>query len=279
MLSNTSRWLTYLLAVLYTVLGALLFFLPESLAPVFAWKVTPFMAMTIGGWCLGNAWLAWVTARRWRWDLVYSSFLYLWIFGIGELLVLFNFRNALVLAHPIAWLYFITLLINTAAAIIGIVDWIRIRPTLAPPSPLTRLEYAAAVAFILFVGFLGLYGTIMQNGAPGTNGGIFPEIMSPFTLRSFGMFYLALSLSVIPHLLNQNRNALLHHGYAAYGLIIFITTAAFVYIRLFDFAARPGGLAYFGAYLVVGISFIFVFLKFGTGAPRNAYYQASDATN
>ena len=279
MLSNTSRWLTYLLAVLYTVLGALLFFLPESLAPVFAWKVTPFMAMTIGGWCLGNAWLAWVTARRWRWDLVYSSFLYLWIFGIGELLVLFNFRNALVLAHPIAWLYFITLLINTAAAIIGIVDWIRIRPTLAPPSPLTRLEYAAAVAFILFVGFLGLYGTIMQNGAPGTNGGIFPEIMSPFTLRSFGMFYLALSLSVIPHLLNQNRNALLHHGYAAYGLINFITTAAFVYIRLFDFAARPGGLAYFGAYLVVGISFIFVFLKFGTGAPRNAYYQASDATN
>lgn len=64
MLSTVSRWLTYLNAVLYTVLGVLLFFLPESIAPVFAWKVTPFM--TIGGWCLGNAWLAWMIARRWR---------------------------------------------------------------------------------------------------------------------------------------------------------------------------------------------------------------------
>ena len=266
MLSNTSHWLTYLLAVLYAVLGALLFFFPESLAPVFAWKVTPFMTMTIGGWCLGNAWLAWITARRWQWSLVYSSLLYLWIFGVGELLVLFNFRNALVLAHPIAWLYLITLVVNTAAAVIGIVDWIRIRPALAPPSPFKPSEYAATLAFIIFVGFLGAYGTSASPGAPGTSGGIFPEIMSPFTLRSFGMFYLSLSLSVIPHLLNQNRSALLHHGYAAYALIIFITTAAFIYIRLFDFSARPGGLAYFGAYLIVGIPLIFVFLKLGTGA-------------
>jgi hypothetical protein len=279
MLSNTSRWLTYLLAVLYAVLGASLFFLPESLAPVFAWKVTPFMTMTIGGWSLGNAWLAWVTARRWQWSLVYGSLFFLWIFGVGELLVLFNFRNALVLVHPIAWLYFVTLLVNTAAAVIGILDWIRTRPTLAPPSPFTRLEYAATLAFIIFVGFLGLYGTIVQIGAPGTNGGIFPEVMSLFTLRSFGMFYLSLSLSVVPHLLNQNRNALLHYGYAAYALIIFITAAAFVYIRLFDFSAHPGGLAYFGAYLIVGIPLIFVFLKQGTGAPRNTHYQAADATN
>ena len=278
MLSNTSRWLTYLLAVLYAVLGALLFFLPESLAPVFAWKVTPFMTMTIGGWCLGNAWLAWVSARRWQWSLVYGSLVYLWIFGVGEFLVLLNFRNALVLAHPIAWLYLITLVINTVAAVIGIVDWIRIKPSLAASSPFRSWEYAATLAFIIFVGFLGAYGTFAPLGAPGTNGGIFPEIMSPFTLRSFGMFYFSLSLSVVPHLLNQNRSALLHYGYAAYALIIFITAAAFVYIRLFDFSARPGGLLYFGAYLIVGIPFIFIFLKLGTGAPiqdAGAPFQAT----
>ena len=56
MLSNTSRLLTYLTGILYAILGFLLFFLPEQLAPVFAWKVTPFMAMTIGGWCIGNVW-------------------------------------------------------------------------------------------------------------------------------------------------------------------------------------------------------------------------------
>src|SRR5512141_3352195 len=112
MLSNLSRWLTYLLALLYVVGGIPLFFLPETLAPAFAWKVTPFMTMTIGGWSLGNAWLAWFTARRWQWNLVFSALLYLWLFGLGELFVLFNFRDKLVLGHPIAWLYFITLIVN-----------------------------------------------------------------------------------------------------------------------------------------------------------------------
>jgi hypothetical protein len=65
MLSNVSRFLTYACALLYGILGALLFFLPAQLAPVFAWKVTAFMTITIGGWCLGNAWLAYVNARRW----------------------------------------------------------------------------------------------------------------------------------------------------------------------------------------------------------------------
>jgi hypothetical protein len=39
MLSNTSRWLTYVLPVSFPVLGLLLFFLSGQLAPVFAWKV------------------------------------------------------------------------------------------------------------------------------------------------------------------------------------------------------------------------------------------------
>jgi len=73
MLSNLSRWLTYTCALLYAILGALLFLFPAQLAPVFAWKVTAFMTITIGGWCLGNAWLAYINARRWEWKLVYIS--------------------------------------------------------------------------------------------------------------------------------------------------------------------------------------------------------------
>ena len=82
MLSNTSRWLTYILSFLYGILGLLLFFLSAQLAPVFAWKVTPFMAATMGGWCIGNAWSAFITARRWEWRLVYPSLVYFWVFGI-----------------------------------------------------------------------------------------------------------------------------------------------------------------------------------------------------
>ena len=268
MLSNTSRLFTYLTGSLYAVLGFLLFFLAEQLAAVFAWKVTPFMTMTIGGWCIGNAWLVWITARRWQWSLVYSALLYLWSFGLGELLVLFNFRDKLNLVHPIAWLYLVTLIVNTIAAVVGFIDWLRIHPKLASSNPgFSMGQYVATVAFIFFVGFLGLYGSTAKAGSPGTNGDIFPEVMSPFTLRSFGMFYLTLALAIIPYLWNRNLNAILHHSIASYGLIVFITIAAFVYIRLFDFAVKPGGLLYFIAYLAVGIPLIFVFRNLGTGAP------------
>jgi len=269
MLSNFSRWLTYLLAILYAVLGVALFFLPETLAPVFAWKVTPFMTMTLGGWALGNAWLAWITARRWKWNLVFSALLYLWLFGLGELLVLFNFRDKLVLVHPIAWLYFITLIVNALAAVVGIIELLRVRPSATSGgATFNTFQNVSLIAFIVFVGFLGLYGSNAQIGAPGTSGGIFPEVMSLFTLRSFGMFYLTLALAVVPFLWNKNLNAILHHSIASYGLILFITVAAFIYLGLFDFAAKPGGALYFIAYLAVGIPLLFVFRKLGTGVPN-----------
>lgn len=266
MLSNTSRTLTYLTAILYAIVGALLFFLPASMAPVFAWKVTPFMTMSIGGWCLGNAWLTWIAARRWEWRLVYTALLYLWLFGIGELLVVFAFRDKLILEHPIAWLYLITLVVNVITALAGLADWIRIRPALEPITrPRQTRRRIGPILFVLFVGFLGIYGVLAPVGAPGTNGGIFPEIMSPFTLRSFGVFYLSLALSVVPFLWDENLDTLLTYGLAAYGLIVFITLAAFVYIGLFDFVARPGGIVYFAAYLIVGIYFLLLFRKFATG--------------
>jgi hypothetical protein len=268
MLSNTSRLLTYLNALLYAILGTFLFILPEQLAPAFAWKVTAFMTMTIGGWCLGNAWLAWFAARRWKWSLVYTSLIYLWMFGIGEMLVLYLFRDKLKLEHPIAWLYFITLLVNVITALIGIFELLRNRPvpdSTNSISTTTSFQYTALILFIIFVGFLGLYGSTAQLGAPGTNGGIFPEVMSLFTLRSFGVFYFCIAMAVVPFLKDRSLNSILHHSIASYGLILFITAAAFVYIGIFDFAARPGGLLYLGAYLIVGNPLLFIFRKLGTG--------------
>jgi hypothetical protein len=62
----------------------------------------------------------------------------------------------------------------------------------------------------------------------------------------------------------------MHHSFASYGLILAITAAALVHLRLFDFAARPGGLLYFGAYLVVGILVLVAFLTYGTGNEKSA---------
>jgi len=149
---------------------------------------------------------------------------------------------------------------------VGVVDWFRIRPTIERAGPATRIQHRIGVIlFVLFVGFLGVYGLTAQIGAPGTNGGIFPEIMSVFTLRGFGAFYLSIALGVIAFLWEKNLSTFLTHAIASYGLIVFITLAALVYIRLFDFVARPGGLAYFGAYLIVGIFFLIEFRRSGTG--------------
>lgn len=266
MLSNVSRWLTYLTAILYAVLGAWLFIAPEALAPVFAWKVTAFMTMTIGGWCLGNAWLAWFIARRWEWPRVYTTLIYLWTFGITQLSVLYLFRDKLVLAHPVAWLYFITLIVNVLTAFISIADFLRNRPARVESQTQNPVSYRImAIGFVVFVGFLGYYGLTAQIGDPGTNGGIFPEIMSLFTLRSFGAFYLSLSLAAIPLIWEKYTKTLLHHGAASYGLIIFITIAALVYIRLFDFVERPLGAVYIGIYVVVGVVTAIVLAKSGAG--------------
>ncbi len=266
MLSRTSRQLTYLTAGFYAALGAALYLLPGQMAPVFAWNISPFVAMTIGGWCLGNAFLAGISARRWVWRLVYPSLIYLWLFGLFETGVVIAFADKLRLAHPIAWFYLAALGINLTAAAAGAIDFIRLRPGRDPFGPQSPPFFTGGViAFVTAVGFLGLYGIIAQIGWPATGGEIFPEPMSLFTLRSFGVFYFALALSAFSLLFDRNMLAWLHHSFAAYGLIVAITAAAFVYIRLFDFAARPGGLLYIGAYLIVGVPFLFLFRRYGTG--------------
>ncbi len=111
---------------------------------------------------------------------------------------------------------------------------------------------------------------LVENGSFGTNGGIFPEVMTPFTLRAFGGFYLALTLAVIPLLTERNIVTFLHHSIASYGLILAITAAALMNLGLFDLANHPTRLLYIGAYLIVGIPLLFVFLRLGTGAGKNS---------
>src|SRR5688500_2405301 len=152
MLSNTSRWLTYLLSILYAVLGVLLFVFSRQLAPVFAWKVTAFMAATMGGWCIGNAWSAFVAARRWEWRLVYPSLIYLWVFGVTELIVVVAFRDKLALQHPIAWLYLATIGLNALAALLGAYEWSQRRPARETFGPQAKtFHYLLISVFVAIV--------------------------------------------------------------------------------------------------------------------------------
>ncbi|HSL30640.1 MAG TPA: hypothetical protein VK900_15675, partial [Anaerolineales bacterium] len=153
------------------------------------------------------------------------------------------------------------------AAIVGVIDWLRLRPSRLAGEPLTGLMRFLIIGFIVFVGFLGIWGLTAQIGDLATNGEIFPEVMSLFTLRSFGAFYLALTIGMISLLTEKQRAPFLNYAFLAFGLIVIITIAAFAYLRLFDFSLHPFGALYFAAYIVAGLFCVYLFWKYGTGHP------------
>lgn len=182
-------------------------------------------------------------------------------------MVVILFRDRLQLIHPIAWLYLVTLAINVTAAVLGVMNRLRLRPSRLDGEPLTGFMRFLIVGFIVFVGFLGIWGLTAEIGDLATNGEIFPEVMSPFTLRSFGAFYSALTVGMISLLFEKQRLPFLNYAFLAFGLILIITTAALVYLRLFDFNSRPFGALYFAAYIAAGLLCIYLFWKYGTGQP------------
>jgi hypothetical protein len=237
LLSSASRFLAGALAALYALLGAILFVAPEWASANFAWNVSPFVAMTIGGWCLGNAFVAYGAARRWRLSLVASALVYLALFGILETAVAVAFADKLRLGHWLGWLYVVTLAVNVVAVAVWLRDIVVLRPKIEALGRSSGPgELAVGVLFILFVGFLGLYGLFAPPGGRGLNGGIFPEILSPFSLRSFGAFYLAIALTPITLFVFRGVDTVLTHMFLSWPLIFFITLAAFLNIGVFDFA-------------------------------------------
>lgn len=72
-LSLTSRWLTRVIAVAYLLLGLIMFVVPGWSAHHFPWKVSPFVAMTIGSYLLGSAWMAGVIQHTWTFARVYPA--------------------------------------------------------------------------------------------------------------------------------------------------------------------------------------------------------------
>jgi hypothetical protein len=268
-ISPVLRAFLYVLAAGYGVTGAILFVAPTWAAGNFAWRVSPFVAMTIGGWCLGNAWLALIAARRARWPVVLCSIVYLALFGLLEAGVLVTFRERVLLGSPLAWLYLATIGATCLFALAALLDGLRKRPVMAAVgAPTGAVTAGLALGFILFVGFLGLYGLLSVEGMPGLNAGIFPERLTPFSLRAFGAFYLALAVAVIPLLFARGLDNVLTHGFAAYGLIVLITAAALVFIGQFDLAARPTQAIYIGVYLLVGATVGVYLVRYGTGAGK-----------
>ncbi len=244
------RTLFRVMALLYVVVGAPWFFAPTYWAERFPWAVTPFVAMTIGAWCLGNAWVALVAARLRRWTLVRAIVVYLLAFGVGQVGVLVWFRDRLVTDQPLTWPYVAVLVLTVVAGVAATVDMVQAHPApdlLDEPAP--RWGRAFVAVFALFVIFLAA----VALAAPpiGLEGRVFPEELSPFTLRAFGAFYLALGASALALLPVRVVRPTLCFGLAGMGLVVPITVAIPVFWNVFDIPNHPLQVLYIVAYVAV----------------------------
>ena len=116
MLSSTSRTLTRIFCHLLFLLGSVLFLAPNWAVGNFPWNVSPFVVMTIGGWCLGNAVFAWLSTRIWDWKLIYPSLIYLWLFGLLKLPSCSRSATKSAWDRSWHWSYMVTIGVNVLAA-------------------------------------------------------------------------------------------------------------------------------------------------------------------
>jgi hypothetical protein len=249
-LSSWSRGLLGAIAVSSAVLGGALYVAPAWAAPRFAWSVSPLVAMTIGGWFLGNAFWASRIVRDWRWGVHASGLVYLWCFGAFQSVVVVAYRDRVATDSWVALLYLATIAARLVAAVLGVADLRRLRP-LAADTGVQAPGWlrALAVFFVLFVSFLTLVGLFFPQAAVG--GAVFPEDMSPFTVRSFGVYFLALTVAALVVTRRRRMDLMLAHIAGGLAITTTVLLAALVHLEVFDVARHPLQWIYLGSYVAV----------------------------
>lgn len=252
MLAPKTRAAIRIGSLLYIVLGLVLFAAPEWAASAFPWSVTPFAAMTIGGWAIGNGIASWFASAPGPATRVMPVLVYLTAFAATQLLVVIAFRGALNLGVILAVPYLLTLVFTLISSAFGILE---LRSATAivfeAAKPLSRNVRLLLMALTGFVAALTVYGFLAGPGGLSATGKIFPEPLTLFTVRAFAAFYLALTIGLVALLLRPSTASAFTLGIAGVALIIPILAAALLNIGAFDFAGRPLGILYLAAYLVV----------------------------
>lgn len=250
-LSASRRGLLGAAAALFGALGAVLFLAPGWSAPRFPWKVSEFVVMTIGGWSLGTAGFAVVAARDGRWAVVHPCVVFLGAFSALELGVVLRYADLLRTDVVLTWPYLLALVAGLVAAGVTLAG---AGHDLRPPprgGPTPRWVRVLAVGFVALVTFLGAVAFWAPPFA--LDGRVFPEPMSPFTLRAFGVFYLALGVAGLWAARARGLDPVLAFMRAGLTLVVPILAAAIAYLDRFDLARHPVQSAYLAAYCVAAV--------------------------
>jgi hypothetical protein len=223
--------------------------------------------MTMGGWYLGSAAMAYEAARIWRWPAIHGVLIFTWAFGLTEGLLLIVHRDALRLDTALGIPYVLMLAVASLNGLTGIAGYLRQRPALGAeglPSP-----WWARAMFVGFVVYVSLLVVLLADGiAP--DGKVWPGPLSLLTARAFGAFFGSLVLGALP--LAFARGMAPIESYVRPGLLLatIIEVAALFYLAQFDFVNRPGGLVYHVSYgaAIVGalVLVIYMILRRRSGA-------------
>src|SRR5687768_10296104 len=170
------RWLQWAAAVSLGIFGVFAFLLPEWSGDQFPWGAGPIMVQTMGAWGLGTAAMAVLAARQSRQDRILGLNVYLWLFGILQLLVVVAFLDRLQWGHLLTWPYLVGLVALAASAVAGVLGWSSERPDLrGPQGTVTTWMRAFAIGLGVFTAFLAA-GTLIAGPEGRTaQGGVLPE--------------------------------------------------------------------------------------------------------
>ncbi len=242
----------------YVVTGIPLFVAPSWASENFAWKVSPFVAMTAGGWCLGTAVFAgWAVIER-RWKPIRPCIFYVLAFGASQLAVALYESDLLRTDVALSWPYLAALGLSVAGGALAVVDgWPHLGPDRRPGGiRAPAIMRTADIVFVAFVWFLAAVAFWAPVRA--TNGAIFPEPLSLFSLRAFGVFYLSLGIGFVVLAADRRVDAIVVGMWCGLTLIAPILAATVVYADSFDLDAHPGQLAYPTAYIAAAIGAILI---------------------
>ena len=249
---RTARLLTAASGTALLFFGAVAFLLPADAAANFPWNVSPFVAMTIGAWAIGMGAIALDAARTWDLRRSYAGLILVWAFAVLELVVVGLFLNALRTDHWLTWPYLVALVLGAAAAVPGALSVYRARDEIRRPGErIPGWVWFFVVSFIIVVGFLALSLFLRTANVPGQT--LFPEPLTLFTVRAFSAFFASLVAGAAALLLSRNLAAPVDLARVGLYLIVPIVVATLVNLGAFDFAAKPFGLVYIGAYVATGL--------------------------
>jgi hypothetical protein len=203
-------------------------------------------------------------ARDPAWDRSIGLLVYLWVFGILQAVVAVWFRSHIQSAHVLTWPYLVCIGLGVVVAVVGIVELIRSKPSLreGPAFP----AWLRTLVWIFVVGVGLIAAVAFLHPSSGATRRVFPERISPFTIRAFGAFFGSLAIGALALVPNRSLRAVYAFAVGGMGLIVPILAATFVYLSVFDLGAHPFQLAYIGAYVVVGVVTAWFVIRFSGGA-------------